>query len=387
MKKIVVASDSFKGSLSSLEVAESAEQGIREVFPGCEVIKVKVADGGEGTMDALCSTLGGRCVQQYINNPIGRKIASAYVILDDGITAVIEMSAASGLTLLTPQERNPMCATTYGTGEMIADAMKRGCRRFLMGIGGSATNDAGMGMLDALGFRFLDKNGKVLAGIGASMEKVETIDARYVYPELEECEFIIACDVDSPFCGPRGAAYVFSPQKGADPQMVASLDAGMEHFAEVILRSTGKDIKNVPGAGAAGGLGGGFLAFLNARLERGIEMVLDAMAFDDIIRGADLVITGEGRVDSQTLTGKVPFGIMRRAHRQNIRTVAIGGTVMLSEADDVSGFDMILPVTPEGMTLEEAMRPETAAANVRDAVRNILMAHSSMQQEVQQVCQ
>ena len=247
-----------------------------------------------------------------------------------------------------------------------------------MGIGGSATKDAGMGMLDALGFRFLDKNGKVLAGIGASMEKVETIDARYVYPELEECEFIIACDVDSPFCGPRGAAYVFSPQKGADPQMVASLDAGMEHFAEVILRSTGKDIKNVPGAGAAGGLGGGFLAFLNARLERGIEMVLDAMAFDDIIRGADLVITGEGRVDSQTLTGKVPFGIMRRAHRQNIRTVAIGGTVMLSEADDVSGFDMILPVTPEGMTLEEAMRPETAAANVRDAVRNILMAHSSM---------
>lgn len=375
MKKIIVASDSFKGSLSSMGVAESAEQGIHEVFPECEVIKVNVADGGEGTMDALCSTLGGRWVQQHLNDPIGRKIASAYVILEDGITAVIEMSAASGLTLLTPQERNPMCTTTYGTGEMIADAIKRGCRRFLVGIGGSATNDAGMGMLDALGFRFLDRNGKVLAGNGAAMEKVETIDMRYIYPELEECEFIIACDVDSPFCGPRGAAYVFSPQKGADPQMVASLDAGMEHFAEVIARSTGKNIKDVPGAGAAGGLGGGFLAFLNARLERGIEMVLDAIAFDDIIRGADLVITGEGRVDSQTLTGKAPFGIMKRAHMQNIRTVAIGGSVMLSEDDDVSGFEMIMPVTPEGMPLEEAMKAETAAANVREAVKKIMLTY------------
>lgn len=377
MKKIVVASDSFKGSLTSLEVAAGAEQGIHEVFPECEVVKVNVADGGEGTMDALRSTLGGQWVTVAAADPLGRPRDVSYVVLGDGNTAVIEMSAASGLPLLEPQERNPMLTSTFGTGEMIVDALSRGCRRFLVGIGGSATNDAGMGMLEALGFRFIDKDGKVLPGRGESMSEVVDIDMSHVSPEVKESEFIIACDVDSPFCGPRGAAYVFSPQKGADPQMVAELDAGMEHLAEVIVRTTGKDIRNIPGAGAAGGLGGGFLAFLNSRLERGIEMVLDAIAFDDIIRGSDLVITGEGRVDSQTLTGKTPFGIMKRAQKQNIRTVAIGGSVKLGDDDDVSGFDSIWPVTPEGMPLEEAMKAETASANVRETVKKIMLEYKT----------
>lgn len=377
MKKIVVASDSFKGSLTSLEVAAGAEQGIHEVFPECEVVKVNVADGGEGTMDALRSTLGGQWVTVAAADPLGRPRDVSYVVLSDGKTAVIEMSAASGLPLLEPQERNPMLTSTFGTGEMIVDALLRGCRRFLVGIGGSATNDAGMGMLEALGFRFIDKDGKVLPGRGESMSEVVDIDMSHVSPEVKESEFIIACDVDSPFCGPRGAAYVFSPQKGADPQMVAELDAGMEHLAEVIARVVGKDIKDVPGAGAAGGLGGGFLAFLNSRLERGIEMVLDAIAFDDIIRGSDLVITGEGRVDSQTLTGKTPYGIMKRAQKQNIRTVAIGGSVKLGDDDDVSGFDSIWPVTPEGMPLEEAMKAETASENVRETVKKIMLEYKT----------
>ena len=377
MKKIVVASDSFKGSLTSLEVAAGAEQGIHEVFPECEVVKVNVADGGEGTMDALRSTLGGQWVTVAAADPLGRPRNVSYVVLGDGNTAVIEMSAASGLPLLEPQERNPMLTSTFGTGEMIVDALSRGCCRFLVGIGGSATNDAGMGMLEALGFRFIDKDGKVLPGRGESMSEVVDIDMSHVSPEVKESEFIIACDVDSPFCGPRGAAYVFSPQKGADPQMVAELDAGMEHLAEVIARVVGKDIKDVPGAGAAGGLGGGFLAFLNSRLERGIEMVLDAIAFDDIIRGSDLVITGEGRVDSQTLTGKTPYGIMKRAQKQNIRTVAISGSVKLGDDDDVSGFDSIWPVTPEGMPLEEAMKAETASENVRETVKKIMLEYKT----------
>lgn len=381
MKKIVVASDSFKGSLTSLEVAAGAEQGIHEVFPECEVVKVNVADGGEGTMDALRSTLGGQWVTVAAADPLGRPRNVSYVVLSDGKTAVIEMSAASGLPLLEPQERNPMLTSTFGTGEMIVDALSRGCRRFLVGIGGSATNDAGMGMLEALGFRFIDKDGKVLPGRGESMSEVVDIDMSHVSREVKESEFIIACDVDSPFCGPRGAAYVFSPQKGADPQMVAELDAGMEHLAEVIARVVGKDIKDVPGAGAAGGLGGGFLAFLNSRLERGIEMVLDAIAFDDIIRGSDLVITGEGRVDSQTLTGKTPYGIMKRAQKQNIRTVAIGGSVKLGDDDDVSGFDSIWPVTPEGMPLEEAMKAETASANVRETVKKIMLEYKTEENE------
>ena len=372
MKKIVVASDSFKGSLTSLQVADSVEKGIHYVYPSCDVVKVNVADGGEGTMDALMHTLGGKKVVTDVHDPLGHPMKAPYVILEDGVTAVVEMSVASGLPLLQAHQRNPLLTSTYGTGEQIRDALFRGCRKFLVGIGGSATNDAGMGMLSALGVRFLDSEGRVLDGCGASLESVRSVDMSQVDKSVLESQFIVACDVDSPFCGPKGAAYVFAPQKGADADMVKRLDAGMASFASVIKESMGKDIINLPGAGAAGGLGGGFLAFLDARLERGIEMVLDAIDFDDMIHGADLVFTGEGRVDSQTLTGKTPYGVMKRAVKQGIPVVAIGGSVMLDEDDDVSSFAGIWPVTPPGMPLSEAMDPVVASENIRRTVITIM---------------
>lgn len=381
MKRIVIASDSFKGSLTSLQVADAAEQGIHKVFPFCDVVKVNVADGGEGTMEALLDTLGGRKVAVTVSDPLGRPVNAAYGILSDGVTAVMEMSASSGLPLLKTEERNPSRTSTYGTGEMIVDALAKGCRKFLVGIGGSATNDAGMGMLSALGFRFMDADGNDLKGTGADMAKVERIVTDDVSKAVKEAEFIVACDVDSPFCGPKGAAYVFSPQKGADARMVEELDKGMYHFAEVISRTLCRDIRDLPGAGAAGGLGGGFVAFLNARLERGVEMVLDAIDFDRIIEGADMVITGEGRVDFQTLTGKTPFGVMKRAAKKNIMVVAIGGSVALSETDDVSGFEAIVPVTPEGMPLVQAMNPVVASANVSAAVEKIMRIYKQKEDE------
>ena len=371
--KIVVASDSFKGSLSSLEVADAAAKAINECIPGCCVEKVEVADGGEGTMEALHRTLGGVKVAVEVCDPLGRAITASYVKLADGVTAVLEMAVASGLPLLAPQERNPMKTSTYGTGQLIADALRKGCRKFLIGIGGSATNDAGMGMLEALGVRFLDVEGNLLHGSGESLEKVEDIDLSGVCAGLAESEFIIACDVDAPLYGPKGAACVFAPQKGADAEMVAMLNDGLEHFSSVIRRVTGKDVSDIPGAGAAGGLGGGFVAFLPARLERGIEMVLDAISFDERIRGASLIITGEGRVDFQTLTGKTPYGILKRARRQGIPVVAIGGSVALGEIEaSEAGFAGIYAVTPSDMPLEEAMKPETAVRNIYDTVKNIL---------------
>lgn len=372
MKRIVVASDSFKGSLTSLQVAGALEQGIHDVFPSCEVVKVNVADGGEGTMDALADALGGRTVPVQVHDPLGRPVTARYVIVDGGQTAIIEMSVASGLTLLKPDERNPMNTSTFGTGELVADALLRGCRRFLIGIGGSATNDAGMGMLSALGVRFLDQDGKVLEGIGRNMENVADIDLGGMAPEIYDSEFIVACDVASPFCGPDGAAYVFAPQKGADHQMVESLDRGMAHLAEVVLRVTGRDIADVPGAGAAGGLGGAFLAFMDARLERGVDMVLDALGFDSIIEGADLVITGEGRIDAQTMTGKTPYGVLQRALAHGVPAVAVGGSVDLENVGYIKGFEHIVQVAPEGMALSEAMKPETAAANIRLAISTLL---------------
>ena len=388
-KKIVVASDSFKGSLTSLEVADSVEKAVREAFPQCDVVKVNVADGGEGTMDALRQTLGGRRVNLTVSGPLGRPVEAYYVILDDGNTAVLEMSAASGLPLLAPEERNPSKTSTYGTGELIRDALGKGCTKFLVGIGGSATNDAGMGMLSALGYRFLDSDGAELEPVGGSLGLVESIlvencPPRCVSPDdaalqmddgnmLPDASFIVACDVKAPLYGPEGAAYVFAPQKGADPQMVQSLDAGLRHFAEVAAQVTGSDFSQMQGAGAAGGLGYAFKEFLNASLERGVEMVLDAIGFDEIIAGADLVITGEGRVDSQTLTGKTPFGVAQRAIRQGIPVVAIGGSVAIDphQARE-AGFKDALQVTPEGMPLSEAMKQDVASENVYRTILKLM---------------
>lgn len=371
MKKITVAVDSFKGSLSSREVADAFEAGFKSQFPQCEVIKVSIADGGEGTVDALVETLNGELVKVLVADPLGRTISAQYGIIDNGRTAVMEMSAASGLPLIAPTERNPLRTSTYGTGEMIVDAIERGCRKFLVGIGGSATNDGGTGMLRALGFRFLDAEGNELIGGGEILERIDQIDDSAAHVELADCEFIVACDVTNPLYGPEGAAYVFAPQKGADAAMVERLDQGLRNYARAIERFNGVQVDAIAGAGAAGGLGGGFKALLGARLERGIDMVLSAMQFSKIIAGSDLVITGEGRIDRQTTMGKAPSGVLREATAQGIPTIAIGGAVQPCAELNESGFAAVLPVVAGPVTLEVAMQRDTAIENVRRTATQI----------------
>lgn len=347
--KVVVASDSFKGCLTSIQVADAVEKGIHIHWPDCQVMKLAVADGGEGTIEALLTTMGGRNVKVKVPDPLGRLIPAEYAIVD-GTTAVIEMSRSSGLTLLKEEERNPMLTSTFGTGQMVADALSKGCRRFIMGIGGSATNDAGTGMLEALGYRFMDAEGNV----------------------LKDSIFIVACDVDSPFCGPKGAAYVYGPQKGATSEMVKELDEGMQAFSRLVYKETGTDIMNIKGAGAAGGLGGALKAFLDADLKKGADMVLDAIGFDEIIRDADLVITGEGKIDSQTLNGKLPSAVAQRASARNIPVMAICGR---TEVESLPCFASICPVTPQEISLEQAMQPDIAMENIKERlVRDIALS-------------
>lgn len=368
MRKVVVASDSFKGCLSSEGVADAVEKGIHEIYPECEVVKLAVADGGEGTMDALTATLGGSIIEAEVLDPLSRPIKAEYAIIN-GDTAVIEISRASGLTLLAPEERNPLKTSSYGTGQLIADALSRGCRRFIMGIGGSATNDAGTGMLEALGYRFMDADGNLLKGCGESLGKIKSIDTSMVITGLNVAGFIVACDVDSPFCGPEGAAYVYAPQKGASSEMVKTLDHGMQSFSGIIYRETRTDVMNIRGAGAAGGLGGALKAFLNADLKRGADMVLDAVSFDQAVEGADLVITGEGRIDGQTLTGKLPYAVAQRASSMTIPVIALCGR---TEVQTLPCFSAICPVTPSDMPLSLAMQPSTASKNIRKTVIQLL---------------
>ena len=371
MKRVVIASDSFKGSLSSAQVADSIEQGLKSVCPDIECIKLSVADGGEGTVEALMDSLGGELIKCRVHDPLMRLIDASYVILGDGKTALLEMATASGLPLLAKEERNPLKTSTFGTGELIADALDRGCTSFLLGLGGSATNDGGMGCFEALGYRFLDSEGKLLRGCGENLCKVSVIDSSSVHPLLLEASFTVACDVDTPFCGPKGAAFVFAPQKGANPQQVQELDRGLAHFAEVIKYSTGRDISQVAGSGAAGGLGGGLLAFSRACLKPGIEMVLEAIGFDRIIEGADAVITGEGRIDFQTFKGKTPFGVMSHAAAKGIPVYAIGGCVDLSGVEDSSAFKRIVPAVSGEYDLEYVMRTEVARSNVASAAASL----------------
>ena len=372
--KIVIASDSFKGSLTSVEVAQAATHGIKAVYPDCDVVAVNVADGGEGTIEAVVDALGGQIVHTTVSDPLGRPIQARYGIA--GKKAIIEMAAASGLPLLSSEERNPWITSTYGTGEMIMDAIQRGCSQFLIGIGGSATNDAGTGMLQALGFKFYDFNGKEIIDCrGGRLQDIADLDDTFVPKAVREAQFIVACDVDTPFCGPEGAAPVFAPQKGANAEMVAKLDAGMTSFAHVIENKYGINIVPVAGAGAAGGMGGGFRAFLNASLQRGIDMVLDAIDFDYTIQGADLIITGEGKIDFQTAKGKTAAGVLARAKKQNIPVIAIGGCVEICESVKQMGFAGIYPITEEKLPLEIAMQAEVAAMNVEKTVKKICVCH------------
>ena len=337
MNRIVVAPDSFKGSLSACEVAEAISQGILSVCPSCKVVRVPVADGGEGLVDALTVSMGGRRAFATVSDPLGRPVAAEYGIVGD--LAVIEVAAACGLTLLSESERNPLLTTTRGVGELILDAVSQGCRRFLIGLGGSATNDGGRGMLAVPGI--LERT----AGMA----------------------FRIACDVNTPFVGAEGASRVFAPQKGASAQDVEVLEARMQEWACVMEERTGVDVRQMPGAGAAGGLGGAFAAFWGARLEPGIELVLDTLRFDAMLEGTDLVITGEGKADFQTMRGKVASGVLRRAQAAGVPVDLLAGKVESCPALDGAGFRRIVQVTPPGMPLEWAMRREIAQKNLRRA--------------------
>lgn len=369
--KIVIASDSFKGSMSSLDVATAASAGVMDVYPDSEIVSVNVADGGEGTVEAIVDALGGEIIKVQVSDPLGRKIETSYGIA--GETAILEMAAASGLPLLTVEERNPWATSTLGTGEMIMDAIARGCRKFLVGIGGSATNDAGVGMLQAMGFRFYDANGELITqGCGGMLGSIARIDDSLVSAAVKESQFTVACDVDTPFCGPEGAAPVFAPQKGADAEMVKRLDEGMASFAKVITEKYAIDIVPVAGAGAAGGMGGAFRAFLGATLKKGIDMVLDAIDFDTTIQGANLVITGEGKVDFQTAKGKTAAGVLNRAKQQHIPVVAIGGCVEMCDSLVQMGFAGIYPILEEKVPLEIAMQRDFAMNNVRKTVAKIV---------------
>ena len=374
MNKVVIAIDSFKGCLTSEEAGKAAAAGIKAVFPDCETLLFPIADGGEGMLDVLLSTTNGTYESLTVYGPLMKPVEGRYGLSGDGQTALIEMAAVSGLPLVPREKRNPMQTTTYGTGELILDALRRGCRRFIVGIGGSATNDAGLGMLQALGFRFLDRNGNLLGTGGRVMSEVVSIDTSAVHPALKEAHFTIACDVENPFCGPDGAAYIFAPQKGADPDMVKELDAGMRSLAQVIRSVTGKEIADYPGAGAAGGMGGGFLAFLNAELKPGIRLMLDALDFEEKVKGADLVITGEGRVDGQTAMGKVPSGIQKEAQKQNIPVIVIAGSIEDTEKMNRAGFQGVFSITPGPVSLEKAMEPEFAKANIRRTVSQVCSA-------------
>lgn len=372
IKKIIIASDSFKGSLTSGEVAESIAAAIHEVLPTCEVIKVPVADGGEGTVEALITALHGKSVDCIVHDPLMNLINATYSIADDGKTAIIEMASASGITLLPLEKHNPWLTTTYGTGELIKDALLKGCTNFLIGIGGSATNDAGTGMLQALGYVFYDFNHKQLGLGGRILEQIGYIDPSNALPQLQDARFTIACDVSNPFSGKDGAAYIFAPQKGADKQMVKKLDAGLKHFASIIKEQLSKDIDSIPGAGAAGGLGGAFLAFLPSTLKSGIQMVLDTIEFERIIFGADLIFTGEGKLDEQTVKGKTPAGVLKVARRHNIPVIALGGNIQNADLLNDYGFQAVFPILPAPVSLEKAMEKKYAKENIRKTVKQIV---------------
>ena len=474
MRKIIIASDSFKGSLTSLEVARAvvegvkmvedtkAEEGVKMVEDAKEVENtentkkdswgyetcddrdnrgwdircIEIADGGEGTAATLTRVLGGNIVKAIVSDPLGRKIEATYGIatISGQKTAIMEMAQASGLTLLKPSERNPLLTSTYGTGEMILDALNRGCKKFLIGIGGSATNDGGAGMLEALGFKFIDSNGRGMTGMcGGTINRIARIVPPASHPEstlqnqgdmtepgivgmgirnqgdmtesrkeiqegteeiwekLSEAEFIIACDVDTPFCRPNcnkeaegtegaegseGAAEVFGPQKGATPEGVVLLEEGMQNLNDIIKRDYGIDLSSIKGTGAAGGLGGAFHAFLNGRLQSGIAVVLDAIGFEEQIKDADLIITGEGRIDSQTCRGNVISGITSVAAKYGVPVIAIAGIVDMSEKEiEDAGLTAAFPIGPRPQNesdLEYAMRPEVASKNISETVAKAL---------------
>ncbi|AYH49310.1 glycerate kinase [Dickeya fangzhongdai] len=368
--KIVIAPDSYKESLSAQEVATQIEAGFREVFPDASYVKLPVADGGEGTVEAMVAATRGKIVKVNVTGPLGDDIDAFFGLSGDEKTAFIEMAAASGLERVPPHLRNPLLTTSYGTGELIRSALDHGVRHCIIGIGGSATNDGGAGMMQALGAQLLDDAKQPIGFGGAELARLAHIDIRSLDPRIRQCRFEVACDVTNPLTGKQGASAIFGPQKGATEAMVEQLDQALRHYAGVIRNDLDIDVEQVPGAGAAGGMGAALLAFCGAELRRGIEIVTEALGLDELVRDASLVITGEGRIDSQTIHGKVPIGVASVAKRYHKPVIGIAGslTADVGVVHD-HGLDAVFSVLYNICSLEEAL--DNAAANVRMTARNI----------------
>ena len=370
--KVVIAIDSLKGSLSSMEAGMAIKDGILAAKPDAEVIVKPLADGGEGTTDALIEGMNGERIDLTVTGPMHTPVDAYYGYLKDTNTAVMEMASAAGITLVPDSEKNPLLATSYGVGEMINDAIQRGCRNFIIGIGGSVTNDGGIGMLKALGVRFLDENGEDAGEGGQALAKVARIDVSGMNPLLKECHIQVACDVNNPLCGENGSTYVYGPQKGVTEDMKKTLDEAMAHFARVTSETLENDYMNTPGAGAAGGLGYAFLAYTGAALTPGIELILDAVGREEELSGADVVVTGEGRLDFQTAMGKAPVGVARLAKKYNAKVIAFAGSVTKeATACNKEGIDAFFPILRGVCTLAEAMDPVAARNNMTATVEQV----------------
>ena len=370
MNKVLLLPDSFKGSLTSGEVCRIMEEEILRAFPGCQVCSVPVADGGEGSVDCFLAALGGERVETEVSGPCFEPLRAGYGLLEGGRTAVIEMAACAGLPLVG-ERKNPLRTTTYGVGQQMAHALDRGVTRIILGLGGSATNDGGAGAAAALGVRFLDASGRPFVPTGGTLANISKIDCSGLSERLREVELVVMCDIDNPLCGPRGAAAVFGPQKGADPETVKRLDSGLAWFAQVISRDLGTDVLSLPGGGAAGGMGAGVAALLGGRLTLGIQAVLDTIGFEKLAQGADLILTGEGRLDSQSLGGKVIAGVARRAKPLGVPVVAVVGGAE-SGLDELAplGISAVFSICRGPQTLEKSMNE--GAFYLRETMKNLM---------------
>ena len=363
--KVVVAIDSLKGSLSSIEAGMAIRDGILAAKPDAEVIVKPLADGGEGTTDALIEGMNGKRIDLTVTGPMHSPVDAYYGYLADSHIAVMEMASAAGITLVPAEEKNPLLATSYGVGEMMNDALQKGCRNFIIGIGGSATNDGGIGMLKALGVRFLDENGEDAGEGGQALARVEQIDVSGLNPLLKECQIQVACDVNNPLCGENGSTYVYGPQKGVTEDRKKQLDEDMAHFARITSKTLGNDYLDTPGAGAAGGLGFAFLSYIGAALTPGIELILNAVGLEQELSDADVVVTGEGCLDFQTAMGKAPVGVARLAKKYHAKVIAFAGSVTKeASACNKEGIDAFFPILRSVCTLAEAMDPVNAKANI-----------------------
>ena len=379
--KILISIDSLKGSLSSIEAGNAIKKGILKVKEDAQVKILPLADGGEGTVDALVQGMNGKKETIEVTGPIAKKVDATYGLLKNTSTAIIEIAQASGLTLVPTELRNPLYTTTYGVGEIIKEAINKGYRNFIVGIGGSATNDAGIGMLQALGFEFYDKNNKLVGLGGKVLNEIRHIKIENRLKELDECKFKIACDVNNPLFGKNGAAYIYGSQKGATSEIIEELDNGLRNFSKVVKNYLSKDVANVEGAGAAGGLGFAFLAFLDSKLESGIKIILEEIKLEEELKDADFVITGEGRLDNQTAMGKAPIGVAKLAKKYGVKVIGLAGATTEDAVKcDEEGIDAYFSIVNRAMTIEEAMDKATASENMTATTTQIFNLITSIQQ-------